>query len=114
MWICSKCGEQIEDQFDSCWKCAAQTEPATPARVRSRRWKLALGLGVLCEALLVLLPALLPNDSWLFAKAFNFLVLSHYALLRCLEAFHTDSALIGVALTVLVGLVMALAWAFLV
>ena len=22
MWVCSKCGEQIEDQFDSCWKCA--------------------------------------------------------------------------------------------
>ena len=23
MWTCPKCGEQIEDQFDSCWKCAA-------------------------------------------------------------------------------------------
>jgi hypothetical protein len=22
MWTCKKCGEQIEDQFDSCWKCA--------------------------------------------------------------------------------------------
>ena len=26
MWTCSKCGEQIEDQFDSCWKCAGPTE----------------------------------------------------------------------------------------
>ena len=22
MWICPKCKEQIEDGFDSCWKCA--------------------------------------------------------------------------------------------
>jgi hypothetical protein len=22
MWNCKKCGENIEDQFDSCWKCA--------------------------------------------------------------------------------------------
>lgn len=22
MWKCGKCGEQIEDQFDACWKCA--------------------------------------------------------------------------------------------
>jgi hypothetical protein len=21
MWTCSKCGEKIEEQFDSCWKC---------------------------------------------------------------------------------------------
>jgi hypothetical protein len=24
MWTCPKCGEKIEDQFDSCWKCAAE------------------------------------------------------------------------------------------
>lgn len=23
MWQCKKCGEQLEDQFDSCWKCSA-------------------------------------------------------------------------------------------
>lgn len=28
MWTCPKCGEQIEDQFDSCWKCA--TVPGEP------------------------------------------------------------------------------------
>lgn len=22
MWTCDKCGEQHEDQFDSCWRCA--------------------------------------------------------------------------------------------
>lgn len=31
MWICPKCKESIEDQFDSCWKCAGQAESATPA-----------------------------------------------------------------------------------
>ena len=24
MWTCPKCGEKIENQFDSCWKCAAE------------------------------------------------------------------------------------------
>ena len=28
MWICPKCNERIEDQFDSCWKCAGQLQPA--------------------------------------------------------------------------------------
>ena len=27
MWRCPKCNENIEDQFDSCWKCASQTQP---------------------------------------------------------------------------------------
>jgi uncharacterized protein YbjQ (UPF0145 family) len=22
MWTCSKCGEQIQDQFEDCWRCA--------------------------------------------------------------------------------------------
>ena len=24
MWKCERCGEEIEDQFKSCWKCAGQ------------------------------------------------------------------------------------------
>ena len=24
MWKCQVCGEEIEDQFDSCWKCAGK------------------------------------------------------------------------------------------
>jgi hypothetical protein len=24
MWKCERCGEEIEDQFKSCWKCAEQ------------------------------------------------------------------------------------------
>jgi hypothetical protein len=30
MWRCPKCNENIEDQFDSCWKCAG-TELHEPA-----------------------------------------------------------------------------------
>jgi hypothetical protein len=31
MWTCPKCGEALEDQFDSCWKCARnQSSPAVP------------------------------------------------------------------------------------
>ena len=49
MWTCQHCGEQIEDQFDSCWKCGPPravpvavepgaentSEPAAP------KWRLA-------------------------------------------------------------------------
>jgi len=24
MWKCERCGEEIEDQFKTCWKCAEQ------------------------------------------------------------------------------------------
>jgi hypothetical protein len=27
MWKCQKCGEEIEDQFESCWKCAGPSDP---------------------------------------------------------------------------------------
>jgi predicted nucleic-acid-binding Zn-ribbon protein len=27
MWRCKQCGEEIEDQFNSCWKCAESTLP---------------------------------------------------------------------------------------
>jgi hypothetical protein len=39
MWTCSKCGEKIEDQFDSCWKCAAETNQI-PASIQQPklRW----------------------------------------------------------------------------
>lgn len=27
MWTCQQCNEEIEDQFDSCWKCAEKSVP---------------------------------------------------------------------------------------
>lgn len=48
MWTCQKCGEQIEDQFDSCWKCATPKAGAgTGAAARKAgeaatpQWRLA-------------------------------------------------------------------------
>ena len=29
MWKCKKCGETVEDQFDSCWKCSADKAGAS-------------------------------------------------------------------------------------
>ncbi len=29
MWICPKCSENVEDQFDSCWRCAGEIPPPT-------------------------------------------------------------------------------------
>ena len=38
MWTCLECGEQIEDQFDSCWKCAGRIaeKKSGPIPVRNR------------------------------------------------------------------------------
>ena len=44
MWTCTKCGEEIEDAFDSCWKCAAPTvEPAPPPVKMEIAWLSILG-----------------------------------------------------------------------
>ena len=31
MWICKKCGESVDDQFDSCWKCSTPKDEPTAA-----------------------------------------------------------------------------------
>jgi hypothetical protein len=36
MWTCPKCNERIEDQFDSCWKCAGEVQPKAPTKPRAR------------------------------------------------------------------------------
>jgi predicted nucleic-acid-binding Zn-ribbon protein len=30
MWTCCKCNEELEDQFDSCWKCGTGKDGVTP------------------------------------------------------------------------------------
>lgn len=45
MWTCRKCGERIEESFDSCWKCStprgdAPSEPDGPPAEPSQ-WRLA-------------------------------------------------------------------------
>jgi hypothetical protein len=63
MWTCDKCGEHIEDQFDSCWNCAGGGEKVGLPRVggikESRLQKLGeslVGFG-LPRNLLTRLPA---------------------------------------------------------
>jgi hypothetical protein len=36
MWKCQICGEEIEDQFDSCWKCAKPIPDSIPAASAGR------------------------------------------------------------------------------
>jgi hypothetical protein len=46
MWTCKKCGEKLEDQFNSCWKCSTPREQVEPASVEApggdtqRQWRL--------------------------------------------------------------------------
>jgi len=50
MWICPDCGEKLEDQFDSCWKCADKiAAPATTNITTALRRKgcLAAIIGVI-------------------------------------------------------------------
>jgi hypothetical protein len=42
MWKCSTCGEQIDDQFDSCWKCDKPNVHADGPE-RSRRKESPMG-----------------------------------------------------------------------
>lgn len=111
MWTCPKCGERLEDQFDSCWKCAGQaTRPDTAVRSPGR-WKRAFIAGAAFEIVLVLLSLALPRDSWLFPETFNFLTWSHYPLLKLLAATDVESSVLAILLLLLVALVMALIWA---
>lgn len=47
-WQCPKCGEQIDSQFDSCWRCSTQRQPPAdvaaqpslpPARSAAANWR---------------------------------------------------------------------------
>jgi|ERR1017187_2900481 hypothetical protein len=55
MWTCSKCGEKIEDQFNSCWKCAGPPNKIGLASTRQRQ-----GLGWSFFAFAILLSFLAP------------------------------------------------------
>jgi hypothetical protein len=37
MWKCPTCGESLEDQFDSCWKCAKASATEGVGRVATPR-----------------------------------------------------------------------------
>ncbi len=35
MWVCPKCGEELDDQFDACWKCANRGVEISPTAGRA-------------------------------------------------------------------------------
>ena len=37
MWTCQQCNEEIEDQFDSCWKCAEKSVTKPPTSLECLR-----------------------------------------------------------------------------
>jgi len=80
MWTCPKCGEQIEDQFDSCWKCAAPPKKTMILSSGSRQVMRCFLFGILFELLLISLCYLLP-ESWLQIEARNFVVITHFPLM---------------------------------
>jgi serine protease inhibitor len=114
MWTCPKCGEKIEDQFDSCWKCAAQPEQTVPSSLVSRRGKRAFLFGILFEIVLILLCFLLP-ESWLQIKVRNFLIITHFPLMFVMEGLRLGGGAVSVILCLLIALaVMASVWGFLI
>jgi serine protease inhibitor len=114
MWTCPKCGEKIEDQFDSCWKCAAQPEQAAPPPLVSRRGRYFFLLGIVFELVLILLNFVLP-DCWLSVEVYNFTIVTHFPLFMVMEGLRFG----GSAPTAILGLLIALAamgsvWGFLI
>lgn len=51
MWKCDTCGEEHEDQFSSCWKCARDEEVVRHPSIFSRIHKLNLTGGTLDDQL---------------------------------------------------------------
>ena len=45
MWTCSKCGERLEDSFESCWKCSTLRPDIAARRTaeppETPKWRLA-------------------------------------------------------------------------
>jgi serpin B len=111
MWTCPKCGEKIEDQFDSCWKCAAQPKQTTiPAHGQPRLRRYFL-LGILFDMFLIALVALLP-ESWLQIEIRNFIVITHTPLLVMLNMGDSVPGAIFVLIFALA--VIGVVWGFLI
>lgn len=111
MWTCLKCGEKIENGVNSCPKCEAQAVREARARQRWPSWGAAFVYGILIELGIVALLIVLPRESWLFVKVFNFLQYSHLPFLWFLVNFGADSSVGAILAGLVVLVVMALVWA---
>ena len=83
MWICPKCNESIEDQFDCCWKCAGQSQPAaTQDKLGSPIWSALSLASPICYFFIALLataghhPHPGNGNMDFFPQGFTFCVLS--------------------------------------
>jgi hypothetical protein len=104
MWRCPNCGEQNEDQFDSCWKCAkADPEPGNkPVKPRDSWWFFRYwrrGWAILLLAVLVGLCGRLASAMLSAAKAYagavQFLVLVLVLLALPVSAYLVFTLLFG-------------------
>jgi len=76
MWTCPKCGEPTEEQFASCWKCAAPPGQAAPLPRLPKRKRFYFLLGLAFELVLIALCLLLP-ECWLQVEARNLFLITH-------------------------------------
>ena len=112
MWTCPTCGEKFGSMVNSCPKCEERTARDPTRRKRWPGWWLAFLWGILIELGMVALLIGLPRESWLFAKGFNFLQYSHFPFLWLLNKFGPESLAGAILATLVVLMVMALVWAW--
>jgi len=110
MWTCPKCGEKLEDQFDSCWKCVGRPDQKGSLRATARRIRTFFLFGISFEVALIGVAAFLP-DCWLQVEVRNFAVIVHYPFLAVLgNANDAFSAILGLLLAIAV---LGTVWGFL-
>ena len=69
MWNCPKCGEKLDEQFDSCWKCAGQSDSNVRYNESEHSkglppfFRITLILFVFTIQLMMLAPSLAVNTS---------------------------------------------------
>jgi serine protease inhibitor len=111
MWTCPKCGAKIENELNSCGKCEARALRDAQSHERSRRWRVAVVLGLMIEVGIAVLVMLLPHKSWLCAKIYGFLHFSHFPIFWLLNLAGLELGSGGIIMLPLVGLAMGLVWA---
>lgn len=111
MWHCPICGEKLEDQFDSCWKCAGSPKRKGPPRPIAPGIRTFFLFGILFEVALIAGAAFLP-PCWLQVEIRNLAVIVHYPFLLVLgSANDALSAVFGFLLAVVV---LGTIWGFLI